>query len=295
MWFGGNANTVFNSNLISDYSGLTEWNQENDAFQYFLTGFQSGIRADHVNCLFIDTSNAWIGTENGLIQKDKRANYSTTFGIYSGLYSERVFALAFDGSRLFIGTENGLNYARRKDKDWEIQKVEIPELRRLAVFKILIHNNILWLGTDNGIYSIDQNEKHWNHYDANGYSVGATTLIREEVRGLAQDDSLIYFASSRTIIAYRKKESTWKSFALNSELLNSGINDAACDEKNLWIATNGGVLRLDKKKGKWYYYGTKDGLASDIAKCVLIDGDYVWFGTDKGVTQFFWNAKHLRE
>ncbi|NUM80517.1 hypothetical protein HUU42_06885 [bacterium] len=295
MWFGGYAQPLIQNSLFNEYSAITEWNQETDQFTYYESGFQRGLKADKVTALLIDSHNVWIGTEEGLIRKSKSMDYWSTFGAYSGLFHPHIYALAKQDNRLFIGSEEGLNFASIVDKDYVIQRVDIPELRNLAVFKILISDNVLWLGTDNGIYAIDQNEKRWYHYDAYGFSAGATTYLRQYVRGIAEDDSAIYFASQKNIVRYGKKSKQWESIPLNPDFIESGINDAACDDRNLWIATNSGILRFVKNKRKWIYYSSQDGLAADIVKSILIDGDYVWFGTEKGVTQFYWNALHLKE
>jgi ligand-binding sensor domain-containing protein len=295
MWLGGNLKYFKTDPNFPALSGITEWDQEKDRFRYYDSGFISGLRVQNVNCLMIDKENIWIGTDEGLVRKIKAMDYWTTYGAYSGLYHPSVYSVIADGRSLYIGTQQGLNIARPKDKDYIISKIEIPELFNIPIFKLLVSDKKLWMGTGNGIYSLSLDKNLFSHFNAVGFSVSTTTFLDQQVRGIAEDSSNIYFASELSIVRYRKVTATWESIPVNTQYLLPGINDAVCDEYNLWIATNSGVLRYIKSKQKWLYYGTQDGLAGERVKQILIDGDYVWFATNKGLTQFYWNAPHLIE
>lgn len=295
MWVGG-AQRYSNIDVnFHTLSGITEWDQEKDKFRYYDSGFRSGLRLQNVNCLLIDKENVWIGTDEGLIRKIKSMDYWTTYGSYSGLYHPSVLSIAQDGMYLYIGTQQGLNMTKPKQKEYLISKIEIPELFNVAIYKILIRDKTLWLGTSNGIYAVTMTDYTFSHYNAVGFIVGSTQFLDQQIRGITEDSTFIYFASELGVIRYRKATSKWESIPVNTQYLLAGINDAVCDDNNLWIATNSGVLRYIKLKQKWIYYGTQDGLAGERVKKILIDGDYVWFGTNKGLTQFFWNAPHLIE
>ncbi len=295
IWLGGSRKDFPNDPNNPVQNGITEWDQEKDKFRYYDSGFRSGLRLNIVNCLIIDKSNIWIGTDEGLVRKIKSMDYWTTYGAYSGLYHPSVLSVAVDGKTLYIGTQQGLNTAKPKEKDYLISKVEIPELFNIPIFKLLVSGNKLWMGTGNGIYSLSLDNTLLSHFNAVGFSVHSRIFLDQQVRGITEDSSYIYFASELSVVRYRKATATWESLPINTQYLQPGINDAVCDEQNLWIATNSGVLRYIKTKQKWLYYGTQDGLAGEIVKKILIDGDYVWFGTNKGLTQFFWNAPHLIE
>ncbi len=245
--------------------------------------------------MLADSLHVWIGTGKGLIQKTKKQDYWTTYGPYSGLYHPSVYSLARHQNKMFIGTRQGLNYAIPGKNNYDIYKVEIPELFNLTVYKMLSEGPVLWLGTNNGIYSIDESRKQWFHYSAYGFKVGATAYTREEIRGIAENDSFIFFAANNNVVSLHKTNREWLSIPVNIDFLSAGINDAQADNVNLWIATNSGVLRLHLKKRKWFFYSSRDGLGDDTVYSILIDGDYVWFGNRHGVTQFYWNAPHLRE
>ena len=295
IWVGGNARL---SRILDDsriLSGITEWNQEKDDFKYYDSGFRSGLRLQNVNCIFNNKDNIWIGTDDGLIQRIKNMDYWTTYGAYNGLYHPSVYSIASLGTNLYIGTRQGLNMAHPKQKEYIISKIEIPELFNVAVYKILINRKTMWLGTSNGIYSISLPDYSFHHYNAVGFTVSNSQFLDQQIRGITEDSTYIYFASEISIVRYTKATSAWESIPVNTQYLLSGVNDAVCDINNLWIATNNGALRYIMNKQKWIYYGTQDGLAGEQVRKILIDGDYVWFGTNKGLTQFFWNAPHLIE
>lgn len=295
MWVGGSRKHVTVDPIVPIQSGITEWDQEKDKFRYHDSGFRSALRVQNVNCLMIDKENVWIGTNEGLVRKIKSMDYWTTYGAYSGLYHPSVYSVAAEGRTIYIGTQQGLNTAKPKEKDYIISKVEIPELFNIPIFKILINDKKVWMGTGNGIYLLSLDKNVLSHFNAVGFNVNTTAFLDQQVRGIAEDSSNIYFASELSVIRYSKATAIWESIPINTQYLLAGINDAVCDEYNLWIATNSGVLRYIKSKHKWIYYGTQDGLAGECVKKILIDGDYVWFGTNKGLTQFFWNAPHLLE
>lgn len=295
IWVGGSIRYFDVAAGLSPQSGITEWDQEKDKFRYHDSGFRSGLHVRSVNCITIDKTSIWIGTDEGLVRKIKTQDYWTTYGAYSGLYHPSVLSVAVDGRTLYIGTQQGLNTARPKEKDYVISKIEIPELFNVPIFKLLVSGNKLWMGTGNGIYSLSLHDDLLSHFNSAGFTVNSTAFLDQQVRGLTEDSSCIYFASELSVVRYRKATATWESLPINTQYLIPGINDAICDEQNLWIATNSGVLRYIKSKQKWLYYGTQDGLAGERVKQILIDGDYVWFATNKGLTQFFWNAPHLLE
>ncbi|MBL7995568.1 hypothetical protein JNM05_09355 [bacterium] len=295
MWTGGNIRSPNDRAYSTPVSGITEWNQEKDVFKYYDSGFKSGLRLQNVNCMISDNENVWIGTDEGLVQRIKKMEYWTTYSAYSGLYHPSVYSIALDGRSLYIGTQQGLNIARPKQKEYAISKIEIPELFNVTIYKILVTNKTMWLGTSNGIYAVSLSDNTFSHFNAVGFKVSSSQFLDQQIRGLTEDSTYIYFASELSVIRYHKTKLIWESIPVNTQYLIPGVNDAVCDENNIWIGTNNGVLRYIKRKQKWIYYGTQDGLAGGRVKKILIDGDYVWFGTNKGLTQFFWNAPHLIE
>jgi ligand-binding sensor domain-containing protein len=295
MWLGGSHSKINSQFSTQETSGITEWNQLDDKFYHHESTYRKGIQFNDVNCILTDSSFVWIGTGKGLIQKSKKSDYWTTYGAYSGLYHPTVYSLTRHQKKLFIGTKQGLNYAVEGKNNYDIYKVEIPELFNLTFYKMLSEQSVLWLGTNNGIYAIDESNQKWLHYNAYGFKVGATTYTRDEIRGIAENDSNIFFISNSNVVRYHKTNREWLSITVNTDFLNAGVNDAQADQNNLWIATNSGVLRLHLKKQKWFFYSKQDGLCDDYVYAVLLDGDYVWFGTHDGLTQFFWNAPHLKE
>ena len=295
MWTGGNIRSSNGRTYSSFVSGVTEWNQEKDDFKYYDSGFRSGLRLQNVNCMISDKNNIWIGTDEGLVQRINKMDYWTTYGTYSGLYHPSVYSIATEGNNLYVGTQQGLNIVRPKQKEYVISKIEIPALFNVSIFKILIFNKTIWLGTSNGIYAVSLSDYTFSHFNAVGFTVSPSQFLDQQIRGLTEDSTYIYFASDLSVIRYNKVRMFWESIPVNTQYLLPGVNDAASDENNLWIGTNNGVLRYIKRKQKWIYYGIQDGLAGARVKKILIDGDYVWFGTNKGLTQFFWNAPHLLE
>lgn len=292
LWAGG---SYARSAVQQNYTGLTEWDQYKDIFIYHASTYRKGIQFEETYSILADSAHVWIGTGTGLVQKSKKTDYWTTYGAYSGLYHTSVYALVFQQNKLFIGTKQGLNYAVPGKNNYDIYKVEIPELFNVSVFKMLSENSQLWLATNNGIYAIDEKQKKWFHYNAAGFKVSASALTRDEVRGIAENDSSIFFISNSNVVRLNKNSREWLGIAVNTEFLNAGVNDAKADNDNLWIAACAGVLRFNLSKQKWYFYSERDGLSDDYVYSILLDGDYIWFGTMEGLTQFFWNAPHLMD
>ncbi len=293
MWFAGrDASTLTFSQVLS--AGLTEWDQENDQFRYYSSGYASGLQGD-MTALLLDSTDIWIGTDRGVLRRPRGGSFWTLYGRSAGLTDASVLSLARDAQRVFVGTEAGLNIMSPGDKDWVVNPVEISALRRVAIFAIKLIDGNVWLGTDNGIYRIDQRNQQWFHYDGFGNDIGATTIASYRVQGIAEDADKIYFVSQRSIVGLSKTTLQWEGVPMNVEFLTPGVNAAVADETNIWIGTNAGLLRLYKKKQKWFFYSSQDGLAGDQIRSILTDGDYVWIGTNAGVTQFHWNAPHLAE
>jgi ligand-binding sensor domain-containing protein len=293
MWMGGNVrfSRVFTA---LENTGLTAWAQDKDSFQYFISGQRLGVRADRVTCVHLDSDQIWWGGENGLFRLDRRSGSWVSYRI-SELFHPRIYCLTSNGQTLYVGTESGLNYARRVKDDFEIFKVDVPELRNTAVFKLLWAGGKLFLATSNGIFAWDIHHDQWLHFDAFGYPIALGLFTNQDIGGMGADGTHVYFASRSGVVALDTASWNWESLPLDVDFLSSGINDVAADPINVWVATNTGVLRYIKKKKKWIYYSTKDGLPADRIHTVLPDGDYVWFGTDRGLTEFHWNAPHLVE
>ncbi|MCB0831961.1 MAG: hypothetical protein KDC45_00720 [Bacteroidetes bacterium] len=295
MWIGGNLDSPLFRNYRRAVAGITHWNQEVDRFDWYDSGFRSGIKADYVTEILPDSEWIWIGTHEGLMRKSRTADYWSLYGQSSGLYHPRVYCLTTDSINLYIGTQSGLNKVFWSGNDYIVARIELPALFNVSVYKMLYNQGKLWMTTNQGIFSLDLSNQILRQFNALGYEVRTGSLLNQEIRGVCEDNDFIYFASSRGVVRYGKADQQWISIPLNLDYLSPGVNDADGDEDNVWIATNRGALRLIKATNKWIYYSTNDGLGGERVRSVLVDDDYVWFGTQHGLTQFHWGAEHLKD
>ncbi|HNO09810.1 MAG TPA: hypothetical protein PKI67_02690, partial [bacterium] len=133
-----------------------------------------------------------------------------------------------------------------------------------------------------------------NHYTALGYDIPLNSLVNQVVPAITEMANNLFFISTHSVLRFDKHKKEWESMPISGSYLQSGVYDAIADEDNLWIGLADGALQYDFELQRWAYYNKKDGIGGYSVYKILPDGDYVWFATENGLTQFYWNAEHLR-
>ncbi|HNB08922.1 MAG TPA: hypothetical protein PKV06_00295 [bacterium] len=293
MWIGATANTL-PGQYPSELSGLTQWNQKNDHFTYYFSSLHDNLALNEITDIEADENYIWVGTTSGLNYLNKKSNQWTIAKTYSGLKDDHIIEIVPFQKGIIVATENGLHRSILTKKGIQFQPLEIPDLWNRHVLKILPSGNSIWLGTDNGIYRLDSSFTIQNHYTALGYDIPLNSLVNQVVPAITEMANNLFFISTHSVLRFDKHKKEWESMPISGSYLQSGVYDAIADEDNLWIGLADGALQYDFELQRWAYYNKKDGIGGYSVYKILPDGDYVWFATENGLTQFYWNAEHLR-
>lgn len=252
----------------------------------------SGLPADYVRVIAVDTNNVkWIGSD-GLVQ------FYNNWVIYdtnnSGIHSNIVFTVECDkNNNVWTGSINsspggiskfdGVNWI-----NYNSQNSSIPS-GAVVNIKFDSHGN-LWTTTGNGLGKFDGT--NWSVYrDTN------SGLPNNILTSLAIEDTIVWIGTQLYgIIKY--DGTNWTQFNTNNSQLpsnRSSVDAFDLDSSNVkWFGTlGGGVARFDDVN--WTIYNTNNsGLPNNYINSLFVENiNRIWIGTDWGLALFengVWNV-----
>lgn len=257
--------------------------------------YDASLESDLVNVLFVDSKERmWIGTEDGLILKDKSGSQRFRFDPKNkNSISSNAINCVFEDSRhrIWIGVwEGGINRFVENSKTFVRYDQEPDRRQSLSnpnVFNIgeSSQTGELLVSTFGGLNVLKDeragvfenpffypNEGDQYHF----------TLLEDHQHTIwvgARSGLYIYSLEAKTARHVNMLEDTTRA----SEQVNVIFED---HNNTLWIGASGGLHKM-VSPGKFIAYTIDDGLPVDFVQGIVEDlKGNLWLGTSKGLTLF---------
>ena len=271
---------------ISDESGVSRWNLDDENWDYFQAKFISSFNNDMVTSIALDDDRVYFATEYGIAIYYPPADEWTHLDRFENLADNYIYDVEVDSDYVWAGTSYGLSRITKRTIDTdsiEIKTVMPRALRQVQIYDVEIMDNLIWLGSEYGVYIYD------NFTDDGGFQAEAGGPMNEPIYTISVSDNQVWTGSDRSIEVYDYDEKKWLGGP--ERLLTEGdiVNYIEAGDQIVWVATDHGVLKYDRQRKLWVRYTMDDGLIDNNVTSVKSDGDYVWFGTLSGLTKFYWN------
>ena len=216
-----------------------------------------------------DQGNHWIGTDRGLMKRDRNHSFEPV----KGLDSTSVFSLKAHKGILWAGTLTGIYEIRGTSIELLTSQNEmrIRPAWGLAAGK----DGTLWIGTQDGLVS-------WKNGILTPYP--DSRLGKWMITSLHEDKHQNIWVGTYGGGLFRINENGAENFTTADGLIQDFVISISEDrEGSLWIGT-GGLNRL--KDGPFITFSTLEGLSGKLVTPVLQQPDgTIWIGTDKGVNR----------
>jgi hypothetical protein len=277
MWIAGRHSP-------DDPGGITWWNMDREAWDYFEAPFITSLRSDIVNAIVADTTFVWFGTVEGLARYDKDRDAWRMFGIHNNLWDNDVTSVALGRNKLWIGTASGIN--RIQLPGMSIEQVRDKRLIHRYIHHLEVDGDDVWTGTDRGLFHFIAETNQWE------YVPGYAGMVDLEVTAVSVWNHEVWMGTDDGIQMLDERTNQWRGFPAMHYPTGGMIHNILADSGDVWFGMEEGVLKFHKRENRWRRFTVQDGLADDSVRWILLDGDYVWFGTSRGLTKFYWNAPH---
>jgi signal transduction histidine kinase len=257
--------------------------------------YDPALESDLVNVIFMDSKKRmWIGTEDGLILKDKTGSHRFRFDPKNknSISSNAINCVYEDRKhRIWVGVWNGgINRFVEDSNGNFVRYDKIPDQEGSLnpnVFSIAESSQTgeLLISTFAGLYILKDEQKgifenpFFYPHEGDQFHF---TLVEDKDHNLwvgARSGLSIYSLETKQI----KPVSIWDDTTRTSEQINCIFED---HNHTLWIGSSGGLHHM-VSPGKFVSYTVDDGLPVNFVQGILEDGKgNFWLGTSKGLTVF---------
>ena len=275
--------------------------------------YRKHLRNTLKNCLYLDSSYVWIGTDVGLIRFNKQTKEYKTFTFYSShTYRDKrnnVLSI-IDGQpgKLWLSTlEGGLvNFDKVSGQFKTITHTPFNRsgLNSNSIRSLYIDDkNILWAGTfGGGINKHDPDQFEFEHYKLSPND--KISLSENTVRSILHDrDGELWIGTHDGLNRINRVENeviVYRSDHRDSSTISSNTVRALKEDTKgiIWIGTwSNGLNSFDKKTGKFTRYAGfhKDSNLQKSIRSLEIDKyDNVWIGGN-GLWKLNPESKELKQ
>jgi len=275
LWVSGAVMTSYRT-------GVTAFNPDENTFFHVESGVESSFPAVDVNCLEGDSTELYIGTENGLYVMDKFSREITRhYRTRNGLIDNNVISLKKIGDSLFVGTAGGLTLIHHQG---ELS----THIRPKFFFDRVIYDmeqvgSHLWLATSIGAFRYSLKDDRLQKFN------DPDMTFTDEIYSLELYDKYLWFATFEGVIRLDTESGETRPFVDLTRNINGralAVNDQICA-----IASDKGMTFIFLDGDNFYSreFTTDDGLPSNYVYELVLDGDFIWVGSDRGLTRFWWN------
>lgn len=285
IWFGSASPLLdfggFSPLQTMQESGsITRFNTVTGVWDYILPHETDGLPVGSINTMVADTSEVWIGTDNGIAVLDKSEKLWTPLPVQD-LTTPDITTLGLSPTHLWIGTTTGLNRMDRHSR--VIMPVPAPAILNLWIHDIAIsRQETVWIATNQGVYRRSRRGKWQKIEDPD------TANLNGAVFEIEMDNDDIWFGIRTALLKYDRKTGDWQTYSIPLSVEDGPLR-IYVTVQSVWVGSRNGAARFEKEGNKWLVYTTQDGLINDSVQALMPDGDYMWFGTTEGVTRFYWN------
>ncbi len=237
----------------------------------------TGLPEDLVTSVFVDDSDAWVGTNGGGVA---RLNFAENNWIITkkvdGLISDFVTDIAKYKGMVFVGTNEGVSIW--DGISWK-NKQMIEDTVELSNATFAFSDNSLWIAARNmrgGIIEFD-GEKWIKRSNIR------PGVILNNVSAMAFDKNQIWIGTTSRGL-YAKRGRDWEIFSVTEGLASNFIYSIAVKEDKCFL---GGCCGLSYYDGsKWSIFDVPDGLPHSTVNDVVYDGPILWIGSKNGLSAY---------
>lgn len=254
--------------LLSCTKSAKEYPQPNpttitapDIFSEIYLTSNSGITADYINDIEVNSGMIKIATANGLSIFD--GNNWTTINTTFGLPDNHINCVQTDGNITWLGTDAGLvKYDGVNITIYNVANSPIPtnKIRTL----LLASDGKLWIGTFSGGGLASFDGTNWQVYTPSnsGLPNNSVSVITE-----ANNGSLWIGTASGVSVFDGNNFVNYHPG--NSDLPNTLIFDILIDNQIIWIASNGGLTKINGST--WHTYAMQNsGLPLNLVRSLAV-------------------------
>lgn len=236
-----------------------------------------GLPSNLVSALFIDETDAWVGTAGGGVARFifAEGNWIVTTTT-NGLASDFVTDITKYKGKVYVGTKQGISVW--DGFDWTI--ITEKEQVQLHSVHFATKDGELWVAARNmrgGILSFDGTK--WT--DKSNIRTG---IIFNNVSDLTFDGPNIWLGTtSRGVYVQKGKE--WSLYSVAEGIASNFIYTMAVKGGKCYLGGCCGLSYFDGEK--WVVYDIPEGLAHSTVNSIAWDvNDVVWLGTKNGLSAF---------
>lgn len=252
--------------------------QTSQSFGFY--GYENSGIGNSILSVALNSDLIWLGSENGILQVDKKTSKTTFFNTSSGLPRDKVISMFYRQGTLWAGTSSSGIYT-------------LPEgASRFSPFFIAdnsISNSInhitgdaenIYAATKNGIYVINtRTRQSFNYNTINGLPHNVIEQLY-----LDSDNRLLFATNTNGIYQINEKGEVETSLIASKYSLD--FNSIGQDHNgNIWAGTYGQGIFLFMNDSV-INITNKDGLRSNYCYSVISDDSlYIWVGHRQGLSR----------
>lgn len=237
-----------------------------------------------ITCFEDDGTHLWIGTEGGLVKRDKSTGYTERYNrVNSGMPDNWVMDIALDAQgNKWIATNSG-GLVKFDGTNWTVFNTGNSGIAQDALRSVAIDTSgNVWAGTKwKGISIYDGSS--WITYDESN-----TPLLSDHIFAITIDQYNVAWIGAGGEGMYRFDGTTWTHYSYGANYLpGEYVNCITIDENNVkWIGTEGGLAKYDDVSFT-QYTRWNSGICYGDVTCVEESSDgFLWIGTSGGLSTF---------
>jgi ligand-binding sensor domain-containing protein len=262
-------------------TGITIFDPTANQFSYIESGRSRGFPAVDINCLAVDDTMIFVGSDEGLLLLDKSTlNVRKRLSTSQGIGDDQVLSIATVGNTIFVGTARGLNAFTVADSIFFVKPESFEDE---TIYDLLVVDSSVWIASSAGAYRLKLVNGQLQHFLDND------AILFAEVYKMTEYQNLLWFLADDGAVRLDKETGEASPIWLGPARYRP--RSLAANESIVAIGTDKGMIIVYHSHPKQIKkeFTTDDGLASNNILALEIDGDYVWVGTDRGLTRFWWN------
>lgn len=258
-------------------------------WEHFTT--KDGLPNDHIFAVRADTSNVWIGTEDGLACIDKKTLKIKSWKEKDGLPWRAVSALDVNPKtgELWIGLFGG-GLARLSGGRFDHWHQLNSGLVNDVVYGVAVENDNVWAATTAGASRYNTITGEWTIYTEKNAPM-------EEIwnYGVSCTKEKVYLSVwGSGILEFDIASERWKDYLdpdgemeidlyRDDGIVHVVTSGSSAVDGTLWVSTYFGCCRYDGRHWRGFY-AHETGLPSDFGNAVKArNANEGWFATDKGL------------
>ena len=250
----------------------------------------------------------WIGSYNGFYRYDRTRDQWQDLQLHPDLSAvttpgQKLLVLTMTQDRsgtLWIGSTEGLfQYDSQHDK-FRHYRHNPTNPHSLRFDKIMAvyedRDGRIWVVTPGTLSLFNRESEQFVHYvydlelSRHPHGVSPSGIVQDRQKRFwlgSRRNGLIRFEPDKNSVRFYKPDPT-NPHSLNSNTVNTILEDPRQPERILWVGTgDGGLNRFDMTTEQFTHYTETDGLSNNVVYGILADDDgNLWMSTNQGINKF---------